>query len=358
MYDMVINYGTDIFRVTYEALENSSLASFLKKDAEVMIKPNMVMAKPPSSGATTHAEVVAAIIEFLRNIGVTKIKIAESASVGENTKAVYRICGFDNLFSKYGVELVDLKQTKTKTVKTGDLAMEIYEEALNAEFIINVPVLKAHCQTNLTCNMKNLKGLIPDSEKRRFHSLGLHKPIAVLNKAVKTSFCVVDGICGDINFEEGGNPIERNMIIAAADPVLADSYCASLLGYEAKEIGYLKLADEMALGKLFDNSAKILELNADKKPQVKPANSAIVKKLSAMTDEKDACSVCYSALICALHKEGLTFSGDKKIKIGQGFRGKGGEGIGVGNCTKGFSKNLKGCPPKANEVAKFLRNAV
>jgi hypothetical protein len=130
------------------------------------------------------------------------------------------------------------------------------------------------------------------------------------------------------------------------------------LGYEAKEIGYLKYAGEMELGKMFDASSKILELNTDKKPQVKPANSGIVKRLSAMADERDACSVCYSARICALHKEGLTFSGDKKIKIGQGFRGKSGEGIGVGNCTKGFSKNLKGCPPKASEVARFLRTVV
>ena len=48
------------------------------------------------------------------------------------------------------------------------------------DYLINVPVLKGHCQTNITCALKNLKGLIPNSEKRRFHTMGLHRPISLL----------------------------------------------------------------------------------------------------------------------------------------------------------------------------------
>ena len=32
----------------------------------------------------------------------------------------------------------------------------------------------------MTCALKNLKGCLPDREKRRFHALGLTKPIAAL----------------------------------------------------------------------------------------------------------------------------------------------------------------------------------
>jgi hypothetical protein len=37
--------------------------------------------------------------------------------------------------------------------------------------------------------------------------MGLHKPIAYLNKLVKQNLIIVDGLNGDLNFEEGGNPI-------------------------------------------------------------------------------------------------------------------------------------------------------
>jgi hypothetical protein len=42
------------------------------------------------------------------------------------------------------------------------------------------------------------------------------------------------------------------------------------------------------------------------------------------------------------------------ICIGQGFRGKSGEGVGIGNCTAGFPVHLKGCPPTAKAMADFL----
>ena len=35
------------------------------------------------------------------------------------------------------------------------------------DYLINVPVLKGHCQTRVTCALKNMKGLIPNKEKRR-----------------------------------------------------------------------------------------------------------------------------------------------------------------------------------------------
>jgi uncharacterized protein (DUF362 family) len=356
---MVINYGADIFGITYEALVKSDLARLVKTDTDILIKPNMVLAKPPSDGATTHCEVVDAIISYLREAGAKNIKIAESAWVGGNTKQTYKVCGYEALSKKHGVKLLDLKDDRAKTITVNGLNIDICEEALKTEFLINVPVLKAHCQTNLTCNMKNLKGVITDGEKRRFHTLGLHKPIAALNKAVKTSFCVVDGICGDLTFEEGGNPVERNMVIAGADPVLIDSYCANLIGYDVSEIGYLMHAKEMRLGRFYDETASVLILNADKKPKVSPARSGIVSNLGKCIDERNACSACYSALICALHKNRRAYTAankDGKIKIGQGFKSLLGDGTGVGDCTSGFSRNIKGCPPKANDIATFLNN--
>ena len=116
------------------------------------------------------------------------------------------------------------------------------------DFLINVPVMKGHCQTKITCALKNLKGLIPNCEKRHFHAMGLHEPIAHLAAEIVPDFTVVDSICGDWDFEDGGNPVELNRILAAADPVLCDAYVCHFMGYEVEEVPYIKMAEALGAG--------------------------------------------------------------------------------------------------------------
>lgn len=75
--------------------------------------------------------------------------------------------------------------------------------------------------------------LIPNSEKGVF-ILGLHKPIAHLNNmGIRQDFIVVDNICGDLDFEDGGNPVVMNRVLTGRDPVLMDAYVVqSLMHYE------------------------------------------------------------------------------------------------------------------------------
>jgi len=351
MPDITINYSSDIIGGTLEALRESTLGGLLKPSINVALKPNMVLAKPPSEGATTHAEVVEGVIIFLKEQGVSSIDIIESAWIGDDTKRVYKVCGYEELSKKYGVKLHDLKDDKIRKVQIDEYNFEVCERALNTDFLINIPVLKAHCQTRLTCCLKNLKGCISDKEKRAFHTMGLHRPIAYLNRVIKTHFCVIDGVCGDLSFEEGGNPVTRNMILCGQDPLLLDSYCAALLGYSAEDIGYIPIAADIGIGRLYDSDTVINELNTDKKPAVSGRVRGIAERLAVHVDEDGACSACFSALINALNR--TDYSG-AKISVGQGFRGKSGE-IGCGNCTSGFAEYIKGCPPTASDIVKFLR---
>ena len=55
-----------------------------------------------------------------------------------------------------------------------------------------------------------------------------------------------------------------------------------------------------------------------------------------------------------LRREGMLKKLDTKICIGQGFKGKTGK-LGIGSCTAGFEKSLKGCPPTEGEILAFLR---
>ena len=88
-----------------------------------------------------------------------------------------------------------------------------------------------------------MKGLLPDSQKRAFHRMGLHEPIGHLSAGIRQDFILVDSICGDLRFEDGGNPVQQDRLIAASDPVLCDVWCCRLLHIPVEEVPYIGYAE-------------------------------------------------------------------------------------------------------------------
>ena len=257
------------------------------------------------------------------------------------------------------IPFVDTQKDSFHARDCKGLELKLCDQAVDLDFLINVPVLKGHCQTKLTCALKNMKGLIPNQEKRHFHALGLHKPIAHLNAGLHQDFIVVDHICGDLDFEDGGNPVVRNCIMAAADPVLVDAHAADLLYYRPEEIPYIKMAEELGVGSA-DLSRLQIRLIGEKstvEDGKRLPESRKVVELKDAVEEVESCSACYGYLIPALamlKDEGLFEKLHEKISIGQGFRGKEGT-LGVGNCTRKFAYSCPGCPPTEQEIYEFLK---
>ena len=110
---LTIAYGEDIVKITYDALASSDIAAYLKPNYAVAIKPNLVVPRPASDGATTHPEVVKGIIRFLKEYGVKGIGIIESSAISDNTKAAFKVCGYERLRLEYGVSLFNLKSDST-----------------------------------------------------------------------------------------------------------------------------------------------------------------------------------------------------------------------------------------------------
>lgn len=369
-------YGTNYKEMTKQLLEEADLISLIPgRQCRIGIKPNLVSPSPASYGATTHTEVVAGIIEYLQERGCRNLTMMEGSWVGDRTSETVRVCGYDALSEQYGVTFLDTQKEKGVKRDCQGMELNICRCVEQIDFLINVPVLKGHCQTKITCALKNMKGLIPNSEKRRFHSLGLHRPIAHLNTAIHQDFIVVDHICGDLDFEDGGNPVVRNCVMAARDPVLVDAYVCHLLHYRTEEVPYVLLAEQLGVGCADLEKADIRVLGEPASQEGKaetgeplgtrgasaPAEELpYANKVVAVKDqveEVESCSACYGYLIPALdrlRKEGLLERLDAKICIGQGYRGKSGR-LGVGLCASGFEHCAKGCPPTEGQIYEFLR---
>jgi uncharacterized protein (DUF362 family) len=356
---IAVAYGDDPRTMVPMLLDYFCAAEQIPKNKPVGIKPNLVVSKPSSSGATTDPKIVESIIVYLQARGILDIVILESAWIGDDTERAFDVCGYTALKEQYGIRLLNLENDMSESRRFRELSIQVCKQALGLGYLINVPVLKAHCQTKLTCALKNLKGLIPPSEKRRFHELGLHTPIAYLNKIIKADLTIVDGIIGDLSFEEGGNPVRMNRIFAGHDPVLIDAYAATLLGYAPSEIEHVKIAAKIGVGSIDLDQATIEALN---QPDMDAPNLPTIRQADRflkLISQDRACSACVGSIIHALNRLNKRDNLSRlpgKIHVGQGYKERALPGIGIGACTRGFAHSIGGCPPRAVDIRKFIES--
>ena len=359
MRKIYITAGTEIRQMTREVLARAELAALIgDRHARIGVKPNLVVAKPADSGATTHPEIIAGILDYLQENGFDNLEVLEGSWVGDRTSAAVKVSGILKVCEDHGVPFYDLQKDKSSQVRMNGYKLNICDRALALDWLINVPVMKGHCQTNMTCALKNHKGLIPNSEKRRFHILGLTDPIAHLGAFFKNEFVVVDNICGDLDFEEGGNPVVMDRIFCGDDPVMIDAFVCRQMGFRLSDVPYIEKAARLRGSSTDLDDVELVVVNdaavvSDRRP------TGAAQRLARYTAPKDACSACFGSLIHALKRmeedRVLPRNPSAPVCIGQGYQGVGGE-IGVGRCTKDCDRHLGGCPPAAADIYDFLRD--
>ena len=351
-------YGGDIKGMAKAVLTAANVQSAIpSKTARIGIKPNLVLASVAANGATTHPEIVEGIIEYLQEHGFHNLCMLEGAWVGARTKDAADVCGYTDLAKNTGVEFIDTQKDGATEIDCSGMKLSICNSALALDYIINVPVMKGHCQTRLTCALKNMKGVIPNSEKRRYHTMGLHKPIGHLALGIKQNFVLADAICGDLDYEEGGSPVQRDQIFGTYDPVLCDAYACTQLGYKVSDVPYIGIAAKLGAGSADLDALEEIILAPPSKPQTQAPQHRVSRLLSHVR-QKDACSACCANTVYALarlEQRGKLGRLTAPICVGQGYQGQSQEGcIGVGKCTAGFPRSIPGCPPSANAILHFL----
>ena len=345
-------YGQDAHDMTVKLLEASRAHALVPAGGSVALKPNLVVAGSPDEGATTHAGVLSGCIEYFQGHGVKDISVIEGSWVGDQTMRAMRRAGYDKVCQRYDVPFFDLKKDATRPVRTAIGNIDICARALDAGLLVDLPVLKGHCQTAMTCALKDLKGCLPDREKRHFHAMGLQKPIAALAAALKPGLIVVDSICGDLDFEEGGTPVQTNRMYLGTDAVQLDAYGRSLMGLNPQDVPYVELCEQYGGGSASWSEDDVVLLNHPSEAAGYPRPSGAVARLTKNVRENQACSACYAALVRALHTTGAPQS--ETIYIGQGWQGQALEGLGIGRCCKGATRCVMGCPPTAEAIANML----
>lgn len=276
--------------------------------AKVLIKPNTVVPAKTGTGIVTDARVVEAVTKLALEKNPKKVIIGEGSSVGYDfpdrfdSMHCMKVAGITEVAGKLGVEVIDLNRDERVEVRASDAfvmdTFSIARTASEADIIISVPVLKTHIRTGITCGLKNMKGILPGNEKKRTHKLGLDRGIVDLNRIAKPAFTVVDGITGVQGaWSSQSNEIDRvplGLIFSGNDVVAVDAVCATVTGFEARDILHVQLAAEADLGVC---DMDLIEVRGEKIDSVR---HPFIPFLQAARDlygavriiEKDTCTGC------------------------------------------------------------------
>ena len=215
------------------------IEDIIKPGHLVLVNPSWV--GPPverEAGCITIPEIPRALADIVKEMGARPV-IAESSAVGVDTDKVIESSGYRDL-REMGYEVINLKKTPSVRLPTvnGKVfgTVECWRMAQEADVLISVPKLKTHDQTEMTCAIKNLKGLLTDSEKKAMHREGVFEGVVDLLTALKPKLAVVDAIvCQEGLGPMFGKPVEMNLVVAGKDLVAVDSACARLIGYDPTE---------------------------------------------------------------------------------------------------------------------------
>ncbi len=70
--------------------------------------------------------------------------------MGDRTEPAFNVCGYSDIFKKYAVPLVDLQRDPSVSCKGSNGRYRICQSILELDRLINIPVLKGHCQAAMT----------------------------------------------------------------------------------------------------------------------------------------------------------------------------------------------------------------
>ncbi|MHA1507983.1 MAG: DUF362 domain-containing protein [Promethearchaeota archaeon] len=251
----------DVKTSVFSALELINAQQLMQEEGmTILLKPNLLMGKPPERGVNTHPEVVRSVIQWVKQFNPAKIYVCDSAGgakVGITEKAIID-SGIGIVCEEEGAECLPFEKSERKIYKIED-PLELEEISSSklieeADLIINIPKIKTHWQCTLTCCIKNMFGTVLLANKAKTHAQAavldrFCSALADIYSVSKPQLTVIDGyICMEGKGPSSGDAVKLDLILAGYDPVALDSVVCKIIGFDPSEVLYLAKAEQKELG--------------------------------------------------------------------------------------------------------------
>ncbi len=229
------------------------VGKFIKRGDRVLLKVNAAFATPPELGATTHPELVEALVSLCLRAGAAEVFVADNPI--NNAESCMRISGIGAAAERAGARVLLPRADAFRPFTLPDAQLirrwpVFFDPLERATKVIGVAPVKHHNRSGASMTMKNWYGLL-GGRRNVFHQ-DINTIVTELARMIRPTLVVLDGTFVMMrNGPTGGSLSDlekRDTLIVSTDQLAADSFGASLLGKSVDDLPYLHMAEQAGVG--------------------------------------------------------------------------------------------------------------
>lgn len=252
--DMVVVKGGEPAELTKAAISRlGGMEAFVSRGDVVVLKPNIGWDRVPQQAANTNPEVVKTMVELCFDAGAKKVVVTDVSC--NEARRCFRRSGIAKSAESVGATVILPEDRKFRDIRINGEVLSVwplFTPIIEADKVINLPILKHHNLARATMAMKNWYGML-GGRRNQLHQ-NIDVSIADLSSFMRPTLTVLDAYRVLMtNGPQGGNLEDVKVcktLIAGTDPVAIDSHGATFLALEPSQIPYLQIAHERGVGNI------------------------------------------------------------------------------------------------------------
>ncbi len=229
-----------------------SMKSFISKGDRVLLKPNISWDRRPEQAANSNPDVVNEVVKMCFEAGAGTVQVLDRTC--NNAKRCYDRSGVAAAARQAGADVSFVSESRFKETPIPDgkalKSWPVYRDALKADKLINLPVLKHHSMAVLSMGVKNMMGLL-GGDRGKIHR-DFPEKIADINTILVPSLTILDATRVLFrNGPQGGSLDDVRVLdtmLASTDIVAVDAVGTTSMGMKPEDFPYLIRTSERGLG--------------------------------------------------------------------------------------------------------------
>ena len=251
--------GSPSYADVYAAIEKGigligGIDGIISPGKRVLLKPNLLSAKPPERGITTHPAVVSALVDIVRKYGAVPAIGDSSGAAYKGVERVWKNTGMLDVARSKDVELVNFETSGITLKEAFGFRFPISSAVFDFDVIVDIPRFKSHSFASFTGAVKNMYGVIPGLGKTEGHKRfplpdEFGRMLAALYSVVKPHLVVMDAVM----VMEGNGPASGELrhygkLFVSTDGVAVDTVALTVAGYKKSRVPTYKWTKLFGLG--------------------------------------------------------------------------------------------------------------
>lgn len=226
---------------------------FISRGDVVVLKPNIGWDRVPQQAANTNPDVVARVVELCFEAGAHKVVVTDVSC--NDPRRCFQRSGIAAKAEAAGATVILPEERKFRDYRfNGELlsVWPVFTPIVEADKVINLPILKHHNLCRATIGLKNWYGML-GGRRNQLHQ-NIDVSVVDLATFIRPTLTILDAYRILVtNGPQGGNLNDVRLaktLAAGTDPVAIDAFGATLLGLRTEQLPYLAIAQKRGLGRM------------------------------------------------------------------------------------------------------------